>query len=198
MKTGLPSIRSIGQCARRPRRRVRRVSQGSVWLISDGLLAVGAPDHRTDAGVVARSDHGGAGAVGEDEGGGAVGGVGHVAEPLDADDQHVLGRPGADERVRHRRGVAEAGAGGGDVEGRRAGGAQLAGDRGGDGRGLVQVGDGGDDHRVDLAGLDAGRVQRLAGGGDRHHLDGLVGRTPSAARRSRSGSGSTRRWSRSW
>ena len=43
------------------------------------------------------------------------------------------------------------GAGGGDVEGRRLVGAELVRDRGGDRRGLQHVGDGRDDHAVDLA-----------------------------------------------
>ena len=41
--------------------------------------------------------------------------------------------------------------------------------------------DGRDDHAVDLRGVDAGPLERLAGGGDRHHLHGLVGRRRSAA-----------------
>ena len=41
-----------------------------------------------------------------------------------------------------------------------------------------QVRDRRDDHRVDLAGLDARTLDRLAGGRDRHHLDRLVRRGP--------------------
>src|SRR5918997_1953959 len=143
-----------------------------------GLLAVGAPDHGTDPGRLARSDHRGPGAVGEDERRRPVVLVGHVRQPLHADDQYVLGGAGADERVGHRRGVAEPGARCGDVEGRRPLGAELGGDRGGHRRSLVQVGDRGHDDRVDLSWLDSGPLQRGAGGGDRHHLDGLVGAGP--------------------
>ena len=45
---------------------------------------------------------------------------------------------------------------------------------------LQQVGDGGDDDAVDLAGGDAGALERLPRGGDRHHLHGLLGRGPAA------------------
>jgi hypothetical protein len=39
---------------------------------------------------------------------------------------------------------------------------------------VVEVSDGRDDDRVDLARLDAGAVQRLPCGSQRHHLNGLV------------------------
>ena len=106
----------------------------------------------------------GAGAVAEDERGRPVGRVGHVGEPLDADDQHVLRRC--------RRGSCRRPAPTHVAEARRrrprcrrppAGVAPSSvGDRGGDGRGLVQVGHRRDDHGVDLRGVDAGRLQRLA------------------------------------
>ncbi len=66
MKTGLPSICSIGHTAHWVSRSIA-ASQGSVWLISACLLTVGAPDHRSDAGGLARPDHRRAGPVGEDE-----------------------------------------------------------------------------------------------------------------------------------
>ena len=112
-------------------------------------------------GVVARADDGRAGAVGEDERGAAVADVGEVGEPLDADHQHVAGAAAADHVGGQRDAVAEAGAGGGDVEGRGLVGAELVGDRGGDGRGLEHVADGRDDDAVDLPGVDAGALERL-------------------------------------
>ena len=54
------------------------------------------------------SDDDRAGAVGEDERGAAVGRVGDVGEPLDADDQHVLGGAAADHVGGQRQAVAEA------------------------------------------------------------------------------------------
>ena len=123
------------------------------------LLAVGAPHDRADAGGVAGSDDGRAGAVGEDEGGAAVGEVEDVGEPLDADHQDVAGAAGADDVGGQGDAVAEPGAGGGDVEGGGLVGAELVRDRGGDGGGLEQVADGGDDDAVDLAGVDAGTAR---------------------------------------
>ena len=76
--------------------------------------------------------------------------VGEVGEPLDADDEDVLGAAAADHVVGQRDAVAEAGAGGRDVEGGGLLGAELVGDRGRDGRGLVGVGDRGDDDAADL------------------------------------------------
>ena len=52
---------------------------------------------------------------------------------------------------------------------------------------LVEVGDGGDDDGVNLAGFDASAIQRLTSGGDRHHLDGLVIGSPAALDDPRSG-----------
>ena len=97
------------------------------------------------------SDHGRARAVGEDERRAAVVEVGDVGEPLDADHQHVLGAAAADHvggrarrrgRSRRRRRRCRTPAAGV--------GAELVGDRGGDGRGLQQVRDGRDDDAVDL------------------------------------------------
>ena len=48
------------------------------------------------------------------------------------------------------------------------------------GRGLQQVGDGGDDDAVDLPRVDAGVLERRPRGRDRHHLHGLLGRGPAA------------------
>ena len=81
-----------------------------------GLGAVGAPDDRADGGGVGRSDDDRAGAVAEDEGDAAVGGIDHVGELLDADDQDVGGAAAADHVLREAQPVAEAGAGGADVE----------------------------------------------------------------------------------
>src|SRR5690349_7152280 len=139
------------------------------------LLAVGAPDDRADAHLVGGSDHRAARAVGEDEGGAAVVQARDVGEPLDADHQHVLGAAAADHVRAEREAVAEPGAGGRDVEGGRLVGAELVGDRGGDGWGLQHVRHRRDDHAVDLRRLDAGPLHGLAGRGHRHHLDALVG-----------------------
>ena len=144
------------------------------------LLAVGAPDDRADARGVARSDDRGARAVGEDERRAAVADVGEVGEPLDADHQHVAGAAAADHVGGQGDAVAEAGAGGGDVERRGLVGAELVGDRGGDRRGLQQVGDRRDDDGVDLSGVDAGVLESLAGRADAHHLHGLLGGGPAA------------------
>ena len=81
------------------------------------LLAVGAPHDRADARGVAGSDDRRTRAVGEDEGGAAVGEVEDVGEPLDADDQDVAGAAGADEVGGQGDAVAEPGARRGDVEG---------------------------------------------------------------------------------
>ena len=61
--------------------------------------------------------------------------VGEVGESLDADHQRVAGAAAADHVGGQRDAVAEACAGGGDVEGRRLVGAELVGDGGGDRRG---------------------------------------------------------------
>ena len=135
--TGLPSISRCGiDAARRT-----AIDVAPVLLLPDQveLLAVGAPHDRADARARRRADHGGARAVGEDERGAAVGGVGDVGEPLDADHQHVPGAAAADHVGGQGDAVAEAGAGGGDVERGGLVGAELVGDRGGDGRGLQQV-----------------------------------------------------------
>src|SRR6478672_11375809 len=142
------------------------------------LLAVGAPDDRADAGGLAGTDDRGAGAVGEDERRPAVADVGEVGEPLHADDQDVPGAAGAHEVGGHGHAVAEARAGGGDVERGGLVGAELVGDGGGDGRGLQHVADRGDDHAVDLAGVDAGALEGLARGLDGHQLHGLLGGRP--------------------
>ena len=116
-KTVWPCIVDRRELARRwSRTSTQRVALG------DGvaLRAVGAPDGRADAGHVGRADHDRAGAVAEDEGGRAVVGVGEVGELLDADDQDVLGAAAADHVVGQRDAVAEAGAGGRDVERRAA------------------------------------------------------------------------------
>ena len=51
LKTGLPSIRSIGQCAWPSSAVAGSMAwfQGSVWRDQAGLVAVGAPDDRSDA-----------------------------------------------------------------------------------------------------------------------------------------------------
>ena len=90
-------------------------------------------------GVSLGPDDGRAGAVGEDERGAAVADVGQVREPLDADHQDVAGAA-APHHVRGQRdAVAEAGAGGRDVERRGLVGAELVGDRGRDRRRLEHV-----------------------------------------------------------
>ena len=126
-------------------------------------------------------DHGGAGAVGEDERGAAVVEVGDVAEPLDADHQHVAGAAAADHVGAERDAVAEARAGGGDVERRGVVGAELVGDGGGDRGRLEQVGDGGDDDAVDLLGRRC-RPARCASAAAPTDITwiGLVGGGPAA------------------
>ena len=64
--TGLPCI---VRCGITPSRSPGRDDVAPVLPLPDQveLLAVGAPDDRADAGLVARADHGRARAVGEDE-----------------------------------------------------------------------------------------------------------------------------------
>ena len=123
--------------------------------LGDGVVlgAVGAPDRRADGRLVARPDHDRAGTVAEDERRRPVVGVGEVRELLAADDQHVLGAATAHHVVGQRDAVAEAGAGGGQVD--RGGAGCCAprpgvGDRRGGRRGLQRVGDGREDDRADL------------------------------------------------
>ena len=133
---------------------VLRCAQGAIpgrgLLDQQRLVTVGTPDDRTDTGDVARPDDGRTRTVGEEERRRSVVLVRQVAQPLDTDDQHVLRCAATDEGVRHRGGIAETGAGGRDVERGGALGAELARDGRGHCRGLVEVGHGGDDDRVDL------------------------------------------------
>ena len=131
-------------------------------------------------GVVAGSDDDGAGAVGEDERGAAVGAVGDVGEPLDADHQDVAGAAAADHVGGQRDAVAEAGAGGGDVE---------RGGRSVPSSWAIAVATAGvwnmwvtvaTIDAVDLPGVDAGPLERRTRGGDRHHLHGLLRRREAA------------------
>src|SRR5690606_19374829 len=115
-----------------------------------------------------------AGAVREDEGGPTITRVGDLAEPLDADDEHVGGAAGTDHVVGQRDGVAEARAGRGDVVRGGLVGAQLVGDGGGDRRRLQQVADGGDDDAVDVGAGHAGPLEGDLGRLHRHELHGLV------------------------
>ena len=125
-------------------------------------------------GFVGRSDDHGAGAVAEDERRRAVLRVGEVGELLHADDQDVRRAPAADHVVGEAEAVAEAGAGGGQVERGGGPGAEPVGDVGGGGWGLQQVGDGRDHDGPDLFRSDAGMRERLAGRLDRHVGDRLV------------------------
>ena len=144
------------------------------------LGTVRAPDGRPDPGGVGRSDDGGAGAVGEDEGGAPVVLVGEVGEPLDADDQDVLGASAADHVVGQRDAVAVAGAGGRDVECRRIRGAEaMREERSGRGR-LVRVAHRRDDDGADLLRSDAGHGQGVPAGG-LGHLDDALALTGEAA-----------------
>src|SRR3954454_12411480 len=144
------------------------------------LVAVAAPGHRADAGLVGGTDDRGAGAVGEDHRGRPVVHVGHVGQPLHADDEGVAGGPGADRVADQAEGVAEARAPGVEVEGAGPVHAQPVGDLRADaGDGLAQAGAGRDDH-VDLVGRQTAGRDGLAGGGDRHLHEGLVLARPTA------------------
>ncbi len=96
-----------------------------------GLGAVRAPHHRADGWSVGGSDNDSAGAVAEDEGDAAVGGVGDVGELLDADQKDVGGAAAADHVLGDRQSVAETGARGTDVEGRWGAGTEPEGKLGG-------------------------------------------------------------------
>src|SRR5690606_37319952 len=140
-----------------------------------GLVARAAPDHRADARGVGGADDGRARPVGEDHRGGPVGPVEPLRQLLGADDQHVPGRARADGGVGGGERVAEARAGGVDVE--RAGSLDAQAvrhDGGGVGdRALHRAG--GHDHQVDVGGGQPARGQRLAARVDGHVLQGLVG-----------------------
>src|SRR4051812_8017401 len=138
------------------------------------LVAVAAPDHRADARFVGCADDGRAGPVGEDHRGGAVGHVGDVGQPLDADDEGVADVAGADRVVGQAEGVAEAGAAGVEVEGAGALDAEPVADLRADARDRVpEAGARGDDH-VDLVGVQTAGRDRLATGGHGHLDEGLV------------------------
>ena len=142
------------------------------------LVAVAAPDDRADARLVGGADHGGPGAVGEDDRRRPVLQVGDVGEPLDADDEGVAGRAGADAVVRDAERVAEPGAPGVEVEGARPGDAEPVGHLRADARdGGPQAG-AGDDDQVDLVGRQAAGRERLAAGRDGHLDERLVLRRP--------------------
>ena len=138
------------------------------------LRAVGAPDDGADALDVGGADHRGPCPVGEDERRTSVGRVGDVGESLDPDGQDVLRASRPHHVGRERDAETEPGARRRDVEGCCRGAAELLGDEGRDRWGLQQVGDRCHDDAVDLAGLDAGALERRTGRRDTHHLDGLV------------------------
>ncbi len=116
--------------------------------------------------VSAGLDENSAGAVAEEDAGGAVGVVDDGAHDVGADDEDFFVRAGFDELGADLEGVGEAGAGGGEVEAPGAGGAELVLDDAGGG-GEDHVGrDGGDDDGFDFGGLDAAGGEAAAGGFD--------------------------------
>src|SRR5690606_5025708 len=138
------------------------------------VLTVRAPDDRGDAVGLAATDHRSSGPVSKEDRGAAVARVGELAESLDAHDEYVGGAAGTHQVVGQGDAVAEAGAGCGDVEGGGFVGAQLVGDRGGDGRGLEQVAHGGHHDAVDVGGRQPGALDGDLRGLHRHELHRLV------------------------
>ncbi len=153
-----------------------------------GLAAVAAPDDRPDAHVLRRADDRGAGCVGEDDAGRAIGEVHPAGEALGRDDEHVArvarlhGGRRRVERVHETRAPAV------HVErpGRRY--AETAGELGGGGRHRRGHRAGGHQHEIDLGRRHAGRGERLAARGLGHVEDRLVSLARSAVRRCRPGS----------
>ena len=141
-----------------------------------GLGAVGAHVSRQDAvplGPVADDD--GAGAVSEEDAGVAVFPVDDGGEFFGADDEDGLVDVGGDELLGDDEGVEEAGAGGLEIEGGGAAGADLmldvAGGGGEDGVGRA----GGDDDEIDVLGGDAAFPHGLEGGLGAHVGGEFVG-----------------------
>ena len=66
--------------------------------------------------LIGRFQHDGAGAVAEEDAGGAVGVVDEAGEGVDADHQHALVEPGLDELAAGDEGVDETGAGRAEIE----------------------------------------------------------------------------------
>jgi len=105
-----------------------------------------------------------AGAIAEDDAGGAVGVVDDGTHDVGADDENFCVCAGFDELGTHLEGVGEAGTGGGEIEAPRVGGAELVlHEAGGGGEGHVR-GDGGDDDGFDLGSINAALSQADFGG----------------------------------
>ena len=124
------------------------------------VLAVGVQVGSQDAGRVAGLQHHGARAVAEQHAGGAVVEIEDAAEHLGADHQRLVRRAVGDQRVGHRQRVDEAAAHRLHVEHRATGNAQLVLHDGRGGRKHHVRRGGGNDDQVDVAGLQAGRLQR--------------------------------------
>lgn len=121
----LPAL-SRGSSERSP---IRKRSHGTVCLIVSALSPPN-PTPWADRRLLRGADHDRAGAVTEQEGRGPVLQVGQVAQPLHADDQHVLRRTLDDHALGEGQSVAEAGTARRDVEGGGLVRAQSVGDLG--------------------------------------------------------------------
>ena len=166
-----------------------------VHLLVDGVVrgrmeaATGRHHERTAAGAidfVMEIDHAQfalrsgldedcAGAVAEEDAGGAVGVVDDGRHGVGADDEDFFVLARLDELATHLQGVDEAGAGGGDVESPGAFGAEaILHETGGGGEEHVG-GDGADDDDFDIGGIDAALGEAEFGGFYSHVAGGHAG-----------------------
>ena len=140
---------------------MRTIGSARVATIRSAVGAVGAEHDGADAAALAGAQDDGTGAVAEDDRGRAIVGVDHARHQVGADHQHGGGPARLDLAGGDRERGDEAAAGGADVEGAGAGGAELGRDLGRGGGSELVVGDGRDQHEVELGGIGAGGEERL-------------------------------------